>query len=105
MSSVKSLALAGVFVLFHAGIAHAWLRPHYEDATVAERSELIVVARLKVGSIQYVPHEKKPSEGMSWEHHPTLVITQVLKGECKEKEIPVVIHYGLDPVVGGRITR
>jgi hypothetical protein len=105
MSSLKSFALAGLLFLIPAGTAHAWLRVHYEDAIVVERSELIVVAHLKAGSIQYVPHERKATEGMSWEHHATLVITQVLTGVCKEKEIPVIIHYGLMPLVGGHVQR
>ena len=87
-------------LLFCAQISHAWLRPIFEDATVVERSELIVVAHLKEGSIQYVPHNRRPDEGRSWEHHATLVITKVLKGKCDNAEIPVVIHYGLTPVVG-----
>jgi hypothetical protein len=79
---------------------HAWLRPVYEDVTVVERSELIVVARLKQGSIQHVEHERKGDEGRSWEHHATLVITQVLNGKCDKTEIPIIIHYGLTPIVG-----
>jgi len=73
-------------------VALAWLRPRYEDATVVERSELIVVAHLKEGSIQKVFHG---NNGASWEYHATLVITKVLKGKCEKQEIPLVIHYGL----------
>ena len=31
-----------------------------------------------------------------------LVITEVLKGKCSEKEIPIIIHYGLTPSEDGR---
>jgi hypothetical protein len=78
--------------------ARAWLRPTHEDATVVERSELIVAAHLKPGSIRKVPHDTPPGAGVSWEHHATLVITTVLKGQCDKKEVPVIVHYGLDPV-------
>jgi hypothetical protein len=78
-----------------ASVAHAWLRPTFEDATLVARSELIVVAHLKAGSIQHVPHKRDDSR--SWEHHATLVITKVLKGKCDKTEIPIIIHYGLDP--------
>ena len=78
--------------------ALAWLRSTHEDATVVERSELIVVARLKPGSILKVPHDTPPGAGVSWEHHATLVISTVLKGTCDKKEIPVIVHYGLTPV-------
>jgi hypothetical protein len=78
--------------------ALAWLRFTDEDATVVERSELIVVAHLKEGSIVKVSHEKSAVAGASWEYHATLVISTVLKGKCDKKEIPLVIHYGLSVV-------
>jgi hypothetical protein len=80
-------------------VALAWERSTYEDATVVERSELIVVAHLKEGSILKVSHEKSPVAGASWEYHATLVITKVLKGKCDEQEIPLILHYGLTPNV------
>src|SRR5262249_33896926 len=52
-------------------------------------------------SITRVSHKKNPNEGASWEHHATLVVTEVIKGKLAEKEIPLIIHYGLDPMVGG----
>jgi hypothetical protein len=82
-------------------VALAWERPTYEDATVVERSELIVVAHLKEGSILKVSHEKSPVAGASWEYHATLVISTVLKGKCDKQEIPLIIHYGLSPLDGG----
>jgi hypothetical protein len=85
--------------------ALAWLRAYYEDAIVVERSEAIVVARLKRDSIKYVPHQRKPHEGRSWEHHAILIVSEVLKGKLEEREIPIVIHYGLTPVVGGHVKR
>ena len=77
----------------------AWMRLIYEDATVLERSELVVVGHLKEGSIVYVPHGEEPAS--SHEHHATLTVAGVLKGKLERKEIPIIIHYGLTPVVGG----
>jgi hypothetical protein len=82
-------------------VALAWERFPYEDATVVERSELIVVAHLKEGSVRKVSHEKPPNGGASWEHHAVLVITKVLKGKCDKQEIPLIIYYGLLPLVRG----
>jgi hypothetical protein len=79
-------------------VALAWLRPTYEDATVVERSELIVVAHLKEGSILKVSEVKPPNGAASWEHHAVLVISTVLKGKCDKQEIPIIIHYGLSPI-------
>lgn len=81
--------------------AGAWLRFGYEDAVVVERSELIVVAYMKKEPITRVQHAKKGNEGGSWEYHAVLVITEFIKGKLDEKEIPVTIHYGLKPIVGG----
>lgn len=82
-----------------SGRALAWIRPTFEDAIVAERTELLVVAHLKAHTVKKVPHERQPGDGASWEHHATLVITDVLKGKCDKREIPVILHYGLKPVV------
>ena len=105
MTRTEALRAALLLLVLCPSIAHAWLRAEHEDAIVVERSELIVVAHIKAGSIEYVPHDKKLSEGSSWEHHATLVISEVLKGRCADKEIPVIIHYGLTPVVGGYVKR
>lgn len=76
--------------------AHAWLRMRYEDAQVVERSELIVVGAIKDGSVVVVPHPREVHRGLSWETHATLLVGEVVKGECREKELPIVIRYGLD---------
>ena len=81
--------------------ARGWMRPVYEDAVVVQRSELIVVGRLQKNSIECVSHPRKPGEGGSYEHRARLTVTEVLKGKCDRKEIPIIIHYGLTPVVGG----
>lgn len=85
-------------LLLFASTGHAWERPIFEDATVVARSELIVVGRLKPDVVRHIPHKKQPGEGTSWESHAVLVITQVLKGKCDQTEIPIVIHYGLEPI-------
>lgn len=92
-----------LILLSCSSACYAWPRASYEDAVVIERSELIVVGHLKEGSIQYIPHDKAPTAGASWEHHATLVISEVMKGTSHDKEISIVIHYGLTPVVGGHI--
>lgn len=97
---------AGIGMLIAAGPAHGELRLAYDDATVMQRSNLIVIGRIQRGSITYVLHKrKKPYQGRSWEHHAVLVIDQVLKGTLKKQTLPIVIHYGLTPVVGGHVAR
>jgi hypothetical protein len=95
-------SLPGVvaFVL-SSSVANAGLRQFYWDADVVGRSELIAVGHLKPESIEYVPHTNNPAFGRSWEHHATLVISAVVNGHFDTNEIPIIIHYGLDPVVGG----
>jgi len=99
MTRSKTLSLGLGIVLLLPGFAHARPRTRHEDAIVVERSELIVIGHLKEGSIKYVPHQRK--RGFSYEHHATLVVTEVTKGTCDEKQIAVILHYGLDPRVGG----
>src|SRR5436190_1960847 len=82
-----------------ASQAAAWIRPQFEDDEVVARSEAIVAGGIKEGSVRRVEHAKPPGEGRSWEHHATLVVKRVLKGNVAEKEIPIVFHYGLDPIV------
>ncbi len=95
-----SIFCASIAFLAFAGSASAWLRPRYEDADVMARSELIVVGAIKADTLQYISHTDAQG-ATSWEHHATLLVREVLKGKCAEKEIPVVIHYGLEPLVGG----
>ena len=102
-SMVGCLSLVAI-LLSRASAADAWMRMPYDDAVVVDRSPLIVVGRLDGNSIQYIPHERQLG-GLSWEHHATLIVSEVLKGICKEREIPIVIHYGLTPVVGGFVRR
>ncbi len=64
-----------------------------------------MVGHLTRGSIEYVPHKDALGHATDWEHHATLVVTEVLKGDFKAKDTPVVIGYGLEPVVGGYTQR
>lgn len=101
MNAYRTLGLSLAIVLLSSDLANAWHRPRYEDATVVERSELIVVGHLEADSIKYVPHKRKVGEGRSWEHHATLVISDVLKGSSDTRGIPIILHYGLSPRVSG----
>jgi hypothetical protein len=38
---------------------------------------------------------------LSWEHHATLLVSEVIKGQCSSNSIPIILHYGLEPIVGG----
>lgn len=105
MKSSRTLWVFTYLFVLYALPALAWLRWPVEDVNVVSRSELIVVAHLRDGTLKFVPHTKKSDEGASWEHHASLVIAQVLKGQCDTNEIPVIIHYGLEPVVGGYVKR
>ena len=99
-SSIK--IAAGIAVMIGLGLgcgtAYGWLRPWYEDITVVQRSELIVVGHLMRGSIV----SASPGQGYS-QFHARLAITSVLKGTTEEPEIPVIIYHGLTPLVGGHI--
>jgi hypothetical protein len=74
--------------------AGAGSRELFEDAVLVRRAELIVVGRLKAGSVQKV---ERPEGRDVPEHRAVLVVGEVLKGACDAQEIPIVIHYGLTP--------
>ncbi len=101
ITRTKILLLTIALTLISTISSYAWLRPWYEDAEVVGRSELIVVGHLFPDSIQYIPHTEKDGHIYSWEYHANLVITETLKGKSDNKEIPIIIHYGLTPLVGG----
>jgi hypothetical protein len=94
--------LVPIFVCFamQPSMAVGWTRLLHEDAKLVKRSELIIIGRLKPGTLVYIPN---PEGRQGWEHRATVTVKEVLKGECKDKEIPIIIHYGLAPVVGGNI--
>ena len=93
--------ISPLIIIILSSVSFAWMRPVYEDATVVERSELIVIGHIKEGSIEYVRNKNDKGEMTTWEYHVTLIIKEILKGNYNAKEIPIVIHYGLTPVTGG----
>jgi hypothetical protein len=103
MKRLTKLAVMFAFgIVFTSSAGYGRLRARVEDPVLVERSELIVVGHLKAESIKYVPHKREKNEGRSWEHHAVLAVMEVLKGKLDVRETPIVIHYGLDPYIGGR---
>ena len=88
-------AALNVAALFPAN-ASAWPRQSFTDAQIAARAQVIVVAHIKPDSLKRVDHAARNDEGRSWETRGVLVITETLKGQAVDKEIPIIIHYGLD---------
>jgi len=86
-------------LLFAALASHAFLRQHFSDKEVVSRSDVILEAHIREGSVEFVP--KKDSPAALWEHHLVLIPSKVFKGTEFTNPIPVVISMGLLPVVGG----
>ena len=89
-----SVILVGILAVLLSSRAEAWPTRLYSDAEVVEQAELIVIARIKEGSIKKIFH----GGGSSYEHRAILIVSRVIKGEFHEKELPIMIHYGLLPV-------
>jgi hypothetical protein len=91
--------------LFLAGIktVHASPRAVLADDELVEASELIVVARLKEGSLRLVRHLSE-NGGRALSQHTEVVIEveEVLKGRAAKGKLQVTIHDGLDIAVGGK---
>ena len=94
----KTLMIIGI--LSAVAAACAWERRQYSDEEIVSRADLIVVGKIKEGSIVFVPHDTK-DEGASWEYHVELLIFEVLKGQISSNSMIVSIHYGLTPVIDG----
>ncbi|MEY2487359.1 MAG: hypothetical protein QOH39_3007 [Verrucomicrobiota bacterium] len=88
------LFLTAILAALLLGRAAAWPTKLYGDGEVVGRAELIVVARVKEGSIKKII----AGRGSSYEHHAILVISRVVKGELHKEELPITISYGLLPV-------
>ena len=68
---------------------------------VVKRAELIVIARIKTGSVKKNFHDHGPGRGFTYEHSAILIVSHVIKGELHQPELPIMIHYGLLPVSNG----
>jgi hypothetical protein len=55
-----------------------------------------VVAAIKEGSVQWIPHADTGG-GSSGEHHVLLKVSSTLKGKSAAAEIPVTLDYGVTP--------
>jgi protocatechuate 3,4-dioxygenase beta subunit len=111
------MVLAGAALLSSINVVNAapmLASPSDADAEAVGRAELIVVGHLKENSIQYDPPQviksepsSRPNETnvirtlSSWEHHATLLVSEVIKGQWSSNSIPIILPYGLEPIVGG----
>lgn len=92
-----SRILAVTLLLFLAcDNCDAFVRKPYTLAEITQLSELIVVAKVKEGSVTEALREDK----VNVEHSLVLVVSEVLKGKCPEKELTILVHLGLTPVIG-----
>ena len=82
--------------VFCAVVVVAAPRRHYSDAQIVSRAELIVVGRVKEGSVKLTRLTDN-----SWEQRADLLISEVLKGQTSATSLVVQIEGQLRPVVGG----
>jgi hypothetical protein len=94
----RTLALLALLAL--ASVARTEPDVAVRDDELTARATLVVIGRLQQPP-RYVPYP----DGSGWEYHGDLRVIQVLKGKVDGETLPVVFHHGLDPVVGGVLTR
>jgi len=78
----------------------AWLKIGVSDAELVSRAEIIAVAHVKPGSVEYFANE-----GRGFDHRAVLILTEVLKGKPAAKEIPILVRYGLTVDFPGNTNR
>jgi hypothetical protein len=104
--------MIGALVLCTIGFGFP--RKRYSDKEVVSRADLIILAKLKEGSIVFLPNERDPSVPRAWRdpssaeyhwpggnHRLDLFVTKVLKGAVPTNPLSIYIVGGLQPVVGG----
>jgi hypothetical protein len=103
---LTAIAVSGVFAL--SSLAFAKNRVYYPDDVVVERAELIVVGHIKRGSVTKVEEERNPNgpanSSPRWHHTAQLVVVETLKGKTEANELTIEISYGLNPIVGKRVS-
>jgi hypothetical protein len=73
-----------------------WLRVYRKPGVRFGQAEVIVIGKIVPDSIQLYP-----SVGGAEDFGAVLRVTLVLKGQPTGQEVPIVLHHGLTPVVGG----
>jgi hypothetical protein len=113
---MKALHLTLIFLSTGAITANAWMESAYDWAADVDGSVLIAVGHLKDNSIQDDPHTNAPDAMMAplvrlfgqsnlpphvfgVEYHAILVISEVIKGNCTNAEIPIIIQGGWELVI------
>lgn len=99
---MKTLIVLLAVALFPAG-AGASPRQVFTDTQIVERAQLIVVAHIKPDSLKRIDHPARNDKGKSHETRGMLVVTEILKGQAADNEIPIIIHYGLDPTAASQV--
>ncbi len=97
-------ALVALVLAFNAAEAHAYLPIYLPPHIVAEQADLILVGRIKEGSVEYLPvkGEWEKKEVTWFLPHARMIVTEVAHGELTDKEIVIWFGGGAVPVVGGR---
>jgi len=88
----RSLIYTCLFALLSNCTALGWEAVHYTDTQVVQRAETIVIGHIKSGSIEVTQY---PGDYIS---RAILIVTTVIKGDTKNREIPIILNYGLLPV-------
>ena len=88
----RILIIVVLIFLIQLPCAFAWDEMHWPDSKLVERSEVIVVAHIKPGSVLMKNLQS------SYEGSATLLVDEWIKGKFQTREIPVFIAYGLLPV-------
>ena len=94
--------VAVCFLLSALVAVRAALRRNYSTAEVVSRAQLIVVGRMKEGTLAFIPHSSP--RGASWEHRFEMLVTEVLKGNLPTNHLFVTLEHGLDPLVDSRLS-
>jgi hypothetical protein len=103
--TARFAAVVLLMVLFVEGHAWAlWPAPIYDDELV-QRSDAIVIGHVEASFTAFGPLEKNavqmglPADFRYLQYRTLLIVTKILVGKIGLGPTPLIIHYGLRPVV------
>jgi hypothetical protein len=79
--------------------ASAWLRYYAPDDELVQRSDAIVIGHVDDSFTPFAPPPRYPNDFQCTQYRTILIVTEVLVGKMTLGPTPIVIHYGIKPVV------
>ena len=99
LSRLKRIFGFTLILIVSTRSATAWIRYYAPDDELVRRSDAIVIGYVEDSFTPFTQPPRYPNNYNYTEYHTKLVVTEVLAGKMTLGRTPIIIHYGLRPVV------